>query len=351
MGNPAWQDTLWSTEDYRVFLRSWYEQKKASRPNFSLRVLGNKLFMDPSLLSKIFQGERHLATSRIQPVCDLVGLSGNHAEYFRHLVLHAKSKTAREAQALFERMQELRRVAPVQLDDAQESYWDSWVHLALRSLLTCGDFKDDWKTLGDLLRPRQSANAAKKAMKALERLDLVAKDDDGFWRPNDPFVRDRPGSITDTLEPMSRLTGIMEVQDTGCRWWGWERPPSAILRGGSCWTACLPERCPWQSPELGKPSGRPFQWTQAPAPWHCSPSTPSLPFWRTCSPVPWFPLPRRASRRHSPTPPLATQAPSPWLSRSGEPIPSAPRGSFPGAHRTHRKFFWRGSVRTRWISR
>jgi uncharacterized protein (TIGR02147 family) len=205
-------DILWTAPGYREFLARWFEREKSSRPNLSLTVLARKLALDPSLLGKIFQGERHLATSRIQPVCDLVRLSGNRAEYFRCMVLHAKSKTAREAQVLFDRMQELRRVAPVPLGDSQETYWDKWIHVALRSLLSCGNFADDWKALGELLHPRQSARAVEGAMRTLVRLGMVAKSEDGFWHPSEPFVRDKPGSHARALRNFHRQSMLLAIE-------------------------------------------------------------------------------------------------------------------------------------------
>lgn len=211
MREPRLDEHLWTAIGYREFLAGWFEREKAHRPGLSLTLLGRKLSMDPSLLGKIFQAERHLATSRIQPICDLVGLSGSRAEYFRHLVLHAKSKTAREAQACFERMQELRRIAPVPLEDAQESYWDKWVHVALRSFLICGDFGDDWGALGAMLCPPQKSSAVKSAMTTLERLGMIRKDSQGFWRPTEPFVRDRQGSQTRALRNFHRQSLLLAI--------------------------------------------------------------------------------------------------------------------------------------------
>lgn len=204
-------ELLWTATGYREFLAVWFNLEKTRRPTLSLTILAKKLSIDPSLLGKILQGERHLATSRIQPVCDLVGLVGDRVEYFRHLVLHAKSKTAREAQACFERMQELRRIAPVPLDDAQESYWDKWLHVALRSFLVCGDFGDEWDLLGGLLHPAQSAATVKNAMITLERLGMIAKDADGFWRPVEPFVRDKQGSQTRALRNFHRQSLLLAL--------------------------------------------------------------------------------------------------------------------------------------------
>ncbi|HNY30882.1 MAG TPA: TIGR02147 family protein [Fibrobacteria bacterium] len=212
MGQRNSDALLWEAKGYREFLAAWYEREKCRRPSLTMAVLGRRLALDPSLLGKIVQGERHLATSRIQPVCDLVGLRGEQAEYFRHMVLFAKSKTAREAQACFERMQELRRVAPVELDDTQETYWDRWIQVALRSLLTCGNFGDDWARLGLLLHPPQEAATVRSAMKTLERLGMIAKNAEGFWQPVEPFVRDRQGSQTRALRNFHRQSILLALE-------------------------------------------------------------------------------------------------------------------------------------------
>lgn len=211
MENRTGDALLWEAKEYREFLASWYEMEKRRRPSLSLSTMGRRLSMDPSLLGKILQGDRHLATSRIQPVCDLVGLAGDRAEYFRHMVLFGKSKTAREAQACFGRMQELRRIAPVELDDAQESYWDRWIQVALRSLLRCGDFGDDWAALGSRLRPRQSTVVVRNCMRALERLGMIAKDPNGFWRPIEAYVRDKRGSQVRALRNFHRQSLLLSL--------------------------------------------------------------------------------------------------------------------------------------------
>ncbi|HXP90910.1 MAG TPA: TIGR02147 family protein [Fibrobacteria bacterium] len=183
-------DSVWTATDYRVFLREWLERERKERPAVSLRWMASHLAMDPSLLSKILAQERHLSHSRIQPVCDLLKLEGNEAEYFRLCVHHAKAKGHREAQACFARMAELRKVSPVPLDDIQATYWESWIHVALRSLLSCGKFGDDWARLGSLLRPRQTARRVREAARTLERLGLVQRNPDGIWQVRDAFLKD-----------------------------------------------------------------------------------------------------------------------------------------------------------------
>jgi len=162
--------------------------------------MAQRLAMDPSLLSKILASERHLAHSRVQPVCDILKLPPDQAEYFRLLVHYGKAKGHREAQACFTKMAELRRVSPAPLDDVQVAYWESWIHVALRSLLKCGEFRDEWERMGALLRPRQTARRTREATAVLERIGLAWKDSDGIWRARDGFLRD--GSVAQA--PMVR---------------------------------------------------------------------------------------------------------------------------------------------------
>lgn len=181
---------LWTSVDYRVFLREWLESERTVRPAVSLRWMAQRLAMDASLLSKILAQERHLSHSRVQPVIDLLKLEGVEGEYFRLCVHYAKAKGHREAQACFARMAELRRISPVPLDDIQVAYWESWVHVALRSLLSCGTFRDEWERLGAMLRPRQSARKVREAMAVLERIGLAGRDEDGVWQVREAFLRD-----------------------------------------------------------------------------------------------------------------------------------------------------------------
>jgi len=210
--SPETLEALWNATDYRAFLRGWFEREKERRPALSYRQMGQKLAIDPSLLAKVFVGERHLATSRIQPLCDLVGLGGDQAEYFRHLVLHAKSKTAREAQACFARLQELRRVAPRPLSESQSGYWDSWVQVALRSLFTCGDWGDDWEAMGAALHPRQTARTVRDAVRRLEALGMAARDAHGHWRLLDPYIRDGAAPSPRALRSFHRQTLLLALE-------------------------------------------------------------------------------------------------------------------------------------------
>jgi uncharacterized protein (TIGR02147 family) len=188
------------------------EDEKSRRPVVSYRWMGQRLLMDGSLLAKILSNERHLASSKVQQVLDLIGLSGLEADYFRLSVQYGKSKSAKESQVCFAKLAELRRVAPVPVDDSQASYWDSWVNVAVRALVSCGNFQDEWDRIGDLLHPKVASAKVKEAVATLAGLGFLEKRDDGFWHVREPFLRDGKGSQTRALRHFHRQSLLLAVE-------------------------------------------------------------------------------------------------------------------------------------------
>lgn len=204
--------SIYAHTDYRKFLHEWYVEEKSRRPVVSFRWLGQKLATDPSLLAKIFVGERHLSGARIQPLVEILGLTGLEADYFRLLVQYGKAKSAKDAQHCFSKLAELRRVAPVALDQSQAGFWDSWVNVALRALVGCGKYRDEYDQLGAMLHPRVAASQVRKSLATLCELGFVERDEDGFWRIREPFVRGPSAAQSRSLRHFHRQTLLLAAQ-------------------------------------------------------------------------------------------------------------------------------------------
>ncbi len=201
--------TVYAHTDYRRFLREWYAQEKAKRPHLSFRWIEQKTSTDHSLLSKIFAGERHVSSTRVPQLVDLVGLKGLEADYFRLLVQYGKAKSAKEAQHCFAKLAELRRVAPVPLEESQSGFWDSWVNVAVRALVGCRRYRDEFEEMGEALQPRVPASQVRKALAVLSELGFVERDDDGFWCIREPFVRGVSAAQGRSLRHFHRQTLLL----------------------------------------------------------------------------------------------------------------------------------------------
>ncbi|HNY31148.1 MAG TPA: TIGR02147 family protein [Fibrobacteria bacterium] len=186
-------EPIWVFTDYRKWMRHWLDAERAARPSVvSSRWMALRLGMDPSLLSKILAAERHIATSQVEPICEVTGLTGDQAEYFRILVQYGKAKSHKEAQSCFRRMAGLRKVSPVPLEGVHSAYWQSWENVAIRELMSCGDVKDDPEAIGRRLRPTVSGRRVRQSLSILADLGLATLDQRGVWRRTEPFLRDGP---------------------------------------------------------------------------------------------------------------------------------------------------------------
>lgn len=206
-GNPM--ATVYAHTDYRRFLQEWYQEEKRRRPAVSFRWLGQKLATDSSLLAKIFAGERHLSGARIPVLVETLGLQGLEADYFRLLVQYGKAKGAKEAQHCFSKLAELRRVAPVPLEEAQSGFWDSWTNVALRALVGCGRYRDQYEAMGEALHPRTTAAQVRKSLALLQEMGFVERDGDGFWKIREPFVRGVSAAQGRSLRHFHRQTLLL----------------------------------------------------------------------------------------------------------------------------------------------
>lgn len=212
-GRDSSVEPVWSHTDYRKWLRSWLEAERARRPSMvSSRWMALRLAIDPSLFSKILAGERHLAPSRVEPVCDLAGLEGDEAEYFRLLVQYARSKGHREAQACFQKMTQLRKVSPVPLQGIQSAYWEKWENVAIRELMSTRTVEDDPESIGRKLRPPVAARRVRQALSTLQDLGLASKDANGVWHRTEPFLRDGPEVDPEVLRHFHRQNLLMAAE-------------------------------------------------------------------------------------------------------------------------------------------
>lgn len=204
--------SVYAHSDYRGFLREWYAEEKVRRPGLSFRWIEQRTATDHSLLSKIFAGERHVSSARAQALVDLVGLSGLEADYFRILVQYGKSKSAKEAQHCFAKLAELRRVAPVPLEEAHAAFWDSWINVAVRALVTCGRFADDFETMGSLLHPRATGAQVRRSLAVLSELGFVERSETGHWTIREPFVKGTSAAQGRALRHFHRQTLLLAAE-------------------------------------------------------------------------------------------------------------------------------------------
>ena len=177
-------DDLFDATDYRVWLRGALRSFRRTHPARTSRALASLLEIDPSHLSRVLSGNKHLASRHGAPLARFLELSPVQARFLEALMKHGTSTTAAEANRHFLEMQGIRGAfqRTIHHGDAQE-YFSSWIHPVMRTLLSLVEFRGSaWSRLASLFRMPVEPERAKASVELLERLGLVEKDARGILR-------------------------------------------------------------------------------------------------------------------------------------------------------------------------
>lgn len=180
--------------DYRLFLKDAYQARKLVHRWFSYGVIAQKAgFKARDFLLRVMRGERSLSAESARRVAAAFDLGKRETEYFLHLVEYNQAKTdAQKEQAWLLVQAALNRArnpsATRLLTDLHREVMSRWHHLAIRSLLEMAPSRGDWDALGKRLHPPCTAAAVRRSVKLLEEAGLVAKGEDGLWKPTDKSI-------------------------------------------------------------------------------------------------------------------------------------------------------------------
>lgn len=180
--------SIYTYYDYRRFISDFYTEKKSLQPFFSYRYIASKVGLDHALVVKIFQGQRRISTKSIAAFSTLLGLSNRQTDYFRLLVNFGKAKTNEDRKLYFEKILAFSEISERLVDATQYEFYQHWYYTAIREIINIHPFSDDFQWLSETVRPSISVHQAKKAVRLLERLEMIRKDETGYYRLTEQFV-------------------------------------------------------------------------------------------------------------------------------------------------------------------
>jgi uncharacterized protein (TIGR02147 family) len=175
--------------DYRQFLKDCYEEEKKEKPFFSYRYISAKVGLNPGYIVKLFQGKIQLGVKNISAFADLFNLQEKKREYFVELVLFGRAKNQTEIEIRFERLHSIKGLKFRTVADDIVEFYSKWYNMVIRSILSIYPFDGkDYRKLASMLSPPISAGEARDSIQLLEKLELVRKDSEGFFRPTEEFI-------------------------------------------------------------------------------------------------------------------------------------------------------------------
>lgn len=174
-------ESVFRYNDYRQYLRDYYEDQKSRNKVFSFRYLGLRLQLDAGTLQRITQGKAHLSQGSIYKVVAYFKLNPREADYFETLVHLNKSCSKVEIQRLRQQLQQLRDLEILTLSDLHYIYFSQWYHAALRSLIGMGGISDNYAEISQCLSPHITPLQAQQSISLLSALGMISKNPSGYW--------------------------------------------------------------------------------------------------------------------------------------------------------------------------
>lgn len=175
--------------DYRAYLSDYYKLQKKINRAFSYRYFAQRAQIKSSgFYKELIDGKRSLSRSLILRFSKALKHTKKEIEYFENMVYFNESKTVEEKKLYFKKMMASYDSKAYKLLANQYEYFSKWYYVAIRELLSYIRFKDDYRMLANALNPPIRPDQAKKAIKILTKLNLIKKDDRGYYHRCDHVI-------------------------------------------------------------------------------------------------------------------------------------------------------------------
>ena len=163
------------TQDYRDFLKEYYDRRKTEMPLYSYRMMGDKLGLDSSYLYRVLQKKQHLPAHALPAAKDILALSGRQAEYFELLYSAAVTKDKNKREELMAKALSLRDVHLHCLQQAELKLLENWWIPAVRAYLELNGGVVNLKQIAKDICPPITEEQAKEAIDTLLEVGLIKK--------------------------------------------------------------------------------------------------------------------------------------------------------------------------------
>ncbi|MBN1130441.1 MAG: TIGR02147 family protein [Chitinispirillaceae bacterium] len=183
-------------QNYREYLREYYNEQKALKKSFSYRSFSEKAgIAAPSFLFHVIEGKRNLTKATVLKISQAIGHNRDEEEFFENLVFFNQASTISEKTSYYSRLVEIRRPIDIAIipKDRYE-YYSTWYHSVIREVVIFFDFKDDFDRLAAFLVPPIRGSEAKRSIMLLERLGFIERDSQGLYHQTQNLINVKAGA-------------------------------------------------------------------------------------------------------------------------------------------------------------
>jgi uncharacterized protein (TIGR02147 family) len=135
--------------------------------------------MDSSYVIKVLQKGLHISSKKIDAFIKLLDLDEPASKYFETLVHFGRAKSVSQQKLYFERLFSLSSIKAQRLELHQYEFFQKWYYSAVWTIINCVPFDGDFHALAEICMPAITVWEAKRAVRLLEKLELIKKNEDG----------------------------------------------------------------------------------------------------------------------------------------------------------------------------
>lgn len=208
------EPVIYEFHDFRAWLAAWYAWRSTDvEPGLSKSEVSRRLGLPNtrSYFTDILRG-KPISAVFVERVVDLTELNRTEAKYFRALVRFAQASDPREREEAFDDVVALNRVPWAKAAGDSWEYYKDWRNQLVRSLLLVFPSTGDWDLLARKSLIPLSAVEVRKTVEVLERLGMVEKKEDGFWRPAQPSISTGTG-LSEKILRQAQMVQLEHIRD------------------------------------------------------------------------------------------------------------------------------------------
>ncbi len=187
-------NSIFEYDNYRLYLKEYYDEQKEKHAYFSYQYLADKAgFKSKSFLYRIIMQERRMSSSSTIKISKALKHNRGEAEFFENLVGYNQARTEEEKEHYFGKLivvsqhqKKLPKLALIRPD--QYGLYSTWYHQSIRSLVDLYTFDGDFHWLAKMVQPNITVTQATRSIELLHRLGLIEENENGVFHSTEKTI-------------------------------------------------------------------------------------------------------------------------------------------------------------------
>lgn len=179
---------IFDYDDYRDFIKEYYQEHKKRNSLYSFSTLGKMLGLDSSHAYYVVQKKRNLPVRAVPAAKKMLGLEGRAAAYFDLLIVASRSKSEKTKNEILQKAFQLRDVKRHLLEDNEIKYLSEWWTVVVRALIEVKHGNINVAEIANSLIPPITEEQAQTSLDILKSLGFIKPITDKLVKLSDPHI-------------------------------------------------------------------------------------------------------------------------------------------------------------------